>query len=190
MLRKQARILPKLDTQQVKAYIEKTSKYPQRDFLMFLFSRYCGLRACEISKVTWDMVLDANNTVGDHLYFRSASSKGGYGGGVIPLHPEIKSVLESVEIKDGYIIGSQRGSKLAPNSIVNFFQILYKGLGLHGCSSHSGRRTFITMAARGMKQAGASVRDVMDLSRHSNLSSLQLYIQGDPEVQKTLVFSQ
>ncbi len=48
----------------------------------------------------------------------------------------------------GPIIRSERGRAMTPMSIVVWFNRVYGALGLEGCSSHSGRRTFITRAAR------------------------------------------
>jgi hypothetical protein len=48
----------------------------------------------------------------------------------------------------GPIIRSERGVAMTPVSIVNWFAIAYRAVGLEGCSWHSGRRTFITRAAR------------------------------------------
>ena len=67
------------------------------------------------------------------------------------------------------------------SSITLWFFQLYHDLGLTGCSSHSGRRTFITRAARNIIQAGGSLRDVQQLAGHSSLNTTQRYIEGDNE---------
>lgn len=54
-------------------------------------------------------------------------------------------------------------------------------LGFDGCSSHSGRRTFITSAARTIGRFGGSLRDVQMLARHSSLGMTQAYIEIDSE---------
>src|SRR5208283_4652067 len=46
----------------------------------------------------------------------------------------------------GPVIRSYRGSHFKANSVVNWFVVLFKELGFEGCSSHSGRRSFITLA--------------------------------------------
>ena len=73
------------------------------------------------------------------------------------------------------------------NSVVNWFVALYAGLSLHGCSSHSGRRTFITEAARKLHKAGASLRDVQLLAGHRSIETTQRYIDGDSNAQRKLV---
>ena len=50
-----------------------------------------------------------------------------------------------------------RGGPMRPNSIVNWFVAKCRKAGLEGCSSHSGRRTFITSAARRAHWAGATM---------------------------------
>lgn len=74
-----------------------------------------------------------------------------------------------------------------PRSIVNWFAGLYQALSLDGCSSHSGRRTFITRTARLLSQAGGSLRDVQELAGHRSLTTTERYIEGDRDAQRTLV---
>ena len=57
-------------------------------------------------------------------------------------------------------------------------------LKMAGCSSHSGRRTFITRAARKVSQVGSSLRDVQELAGHTSLAMTQRYIEGDTEAKR------
>jgi len=76
---------------------------------------------------------------------------------------------------------------MTPVSIVNWFAIAYRAVGLEGCSSHSGRRTFITRAARLVHKAGGSLRDVQLLAGHRSIQTTQRYIDGDTDAQRKLV---
>ena len=60
-------------------------------------------------------------------------------------------------------------------------------LRLAGCSSHSGRRTFITNAAKKISTVGGSLRDVQALAGHSSLSVTQRYIEAEGEAQRKIV---
>jgi integrase/recombinase XerD len=85
------------------------------------------------------------------------------------------------------VIPSERGASLSANSVRNWFAELYWDLGFEGCSSHSGRRTFITGAAKKIIQAGGSLRDVQELAGHSSLQTTQRYIQGDSEARRRVI---
>jgi integrase len=85
------------------------------------------------------------------------------------------------------VIRSERGDRMTPVSIVNWFAKAYRTIGVDGCSSHSGRRTFITRAARVVHQVGGSLRDVQLLAGHRSLQMTQRYIDGDTDAQRKLV---
>ncbi|MBB5716461.1 integrase/recombinase XerD [Sphingomonas aerophila] len=76
---------------------------------------------------------------------------------------------------------------MTAGSIVNWFGRLYADLGMAGCSSHSGRRTFITRSARILPKTGGSLRDIQELVGHRDLSTTQRYIEGDRDAQRKLV---
>ena len=76
---------------------------------------------------------------------------------------------------------------MTPVSIVCWFRKAFRAVGLEGCSSHSGRRTFITRAARLVHQAGGSLRDVQLLAGHRSLLTTQRYIDGDTDAQRKLI---
>jgi integrase len=87
----------------------------------------------------------------------------------------------------GPVIRSERNKAMTAGSIVNWFAAAYQAIGLAGCSSHSGRRTFITRAARLVHKAGGSLRDVQLLAGHSSIQTTQRYIDGDSDAQRKLV---
>ncbi len=107
------------------------------------------------------------------------------------MHPDIRARLlrlrRADKDADGPIFRSQRGGAISPHSLVNWFRALYAGLGYAGCSSHSGRRTFITRAAKLVYRAGGSLRDVQQLAGHRSIDQTQAYIDGDTQAKRRLV---
>jgi integrase len=85
------------------------------------------------------------------------------------------------------ILFSERGGGLSAATVRLWFHRLYTSLHMDGCSSHSGRRTFITRAARKVSQVGGSLRDVQELAGHTSLAMTQRYIAGDTEAKRKLV---
>ena len=86
-----------------------------------------------------------------------------------------------------YVVTTERSAHTSPQAVVNMFKRWYEDIGLLGCSSHSGRRTFITNAARKISTVGGSLRDVQMLAGHSSLAVTQRYIDGDSEARKKIV---
>jgi len=157
--------------------------------VIVLLSTKAGLRACEIAQLDWSMVLDAQGSVATTitLHDRIAKKRGGRS---IPMHPDLRQALRVLQRETepiGPVIRSLRGGAMRPNSIVNWFVALFEELGLEGCSSHSGRRTFITVAARNVHRAGCSLRDVQMLAGHRSIETTQRYIDGDTDGQRKLV---
>ena len=86
-----------------------------------------------------------------------------------------------------YLIESERSNRMSAQAIVNLFWRWYQHIGFDGCSSHSGRRTFITNTARKISTVGGSLRDVQMLAGHTNLRTTQRYIEANPEAQMKIV---
>lgn len=189
-LGKQAKTLSKGQTEATLAYLS-TTRYPERNRLIFLLSAKAGLRAKEIAHLTWRMVYDAAGQVGHAIHLTDDASKG-TSGRVIPMHPEVRAVLIAyrqtlIKMTGDYVIGTERMTATSPQVIVNMFQRWYRHLGFVGCSSHSGRRTFITGAARKISTVGGSLRDVQALAGHSNLRTTQRYIEENADAQRRVV---
>lgn len=106
--------------------------------------------------------------------------------------PELRRaflVLRGKTGDEGAVIRSERGGPqgMRPSSVVNWFRRLYRDIGLSGCSSHSGRRTFITNAARLVFKAGGSLRDVQQLAGHRSIDQTQAYIDGSARAKRRLI---
>ena len=173
-------------------YLDGT-RHPIRNRLIFLLSVKLGLRAKEIACLTWSMILDAEGNFTDVLTLDNSASKGKRGGRIIPLSQTITDALSthfdtSTRTEPHYrIIQTERSDRVAPQVIVNMFQRWFADLGYEGCSSHSGRRTFITNASKKISSVGGSLRDIQYLAGHSSLQTTQRYIEGDSRAREKVV---
>jgi len=191
-LGKQAKIISDKQVRAVLAELD-TRRYPLRDRLIFMFSLKAGMRAKEIASVTWRMVVDAEGEIADVVALENRAAKG-KSGRVIPMHPDLKAALVALQRERGDkvrpdlpVIHSERDRGLSPGAVAVWFHRLYGSLGMIGCSSHSGRRTFITRAARKISEVGGSLRDIQVLAGHASLGTTARYIEGDHDAQRKVV---
>lgn len=190
-LGKQAKTLNPSQQRAVLNYL-LTTRSAIRNKVIFLLSIKAGLRAKEIAKLKWTMILNSEGELDDYIALTDEASKGS-GGGIIWLNKELRTAL--VELRRSiwqadnqkYVVQSERRQNMSPQAIVNMFSYWYAQLGFEGCSSHSGRRTFITNAARKISTVGGSIKDVQMLARHSSLNMTQRYIEADVEAMKKVV---
>ncbi|WP_242097660.1 site-specific integrase [Sphingomonas sp. CROZ-RG-20F-R02-07] len=185
-----ARVLETADVRRLLRHV-RAHRYPLRSETMILLSYKAGLRACEMAGLDWTMVLKPGGSLGDHLVIAGTIAKNGTARRV-PMNPELKLSLAKLHRAAGRpcggpVIASERGDHLRPRSVVNWFALLYAETALPGCSSHSGRRTFITRSARLLARTGGSLRDVQELAGHRSLSTTERYIEGNRDAQRKLV---
>lgn len=93
---KQAKIL---NQKQVVAVLNhlKSTRYPERNEVIFLLSIKAGLRAKEIALLTWGMVIDGSGIVNDIIQLEDKASKG-KSGRTIPINTELRSSLTQQKI--------------------------------------------------------------------------------------------
>ncbi len=190
MERQPARVLEAGDVRRLLKHTT-TQRHHYRNAVIIMLSFKAGLRACEISGLRWPMILKSNGRIGDQIRISKHIAK--YGNGRhIPAHSDLKRAIAAYHRsmghpQDGPVIMSERGAAMTPRSIVNWFHDVYAQLSLFGCSSHSGRRTFITRSARVIGKAGGSLRDVQELAGHRALTTTERYIEGDRDAQRKLI---
>lgn len=196
MAGKQAKILSPAQEAAMLLYARREhGRHTARDVTIVLLSVKAGLRAKEISELTWAMVTDPEGAVGVSIELQDRISKGGRksrGGRTIPLHRDLQAALVTLKAQgendpEQRIILSRFGVPLSAGTVADWFWRAYKALGFDGCSSHSGRRTFITRAAKRCVAAGGSLRDVQQLAGHKSLNTTQGYIEGDSDAKKKIV---
>ena len=192
---KQSKVLNKSQIEMVSNYL-RSKRNGLRNQTIFLLSVKVGLRSKEISQLSWKEVCNSDGKIGDYINLTNKTSKG-KSGRIIPLHRDVKqNLIELLDIHRGYmgfninssfIVRTERSPFTTSQSIVNMFQKWYRTLGLIGCSSHSGRRTFITETSKKISLVGGSLRDVQMMVGHSSLQTTQRYIESDSESQRKVV---
>ena len=190
MYRQPAKVLEPDDVRRLLAHVRR-HRYPQRDRVLILLSFKAGLRACEMAGLRWSMVLGSDGEVADHLSLARSITKNATARR-IPVHKLLGRALARLHAqagrpRDGPVIRSERGAHMTARSIVNWFAGLYFELELAGCSSHSGRRTFVTQAARLVAKTGGSLRDVQELAGHKAITTTERYIEGNRTSQRRLI---
>jgi len=194
-LGKQSKILSNKQIKVMLLHLEST-RMPLRNQVIFLLSVKAGLRAKEISQLKWKMLVNPDGDISDAIHLTDIASKGN-SGRVVPLNRWIKELLirhlsnedkrADFNINTSNVITTERSNHSSPQAIVNIFRTWYKDLGFIGCSSHSGRRTFITNLAKNISFVGGSLRDVQSLAGHSNLQTTQRYIEVNTNCHKELI---
>jgi integrase/recombinase XerD len=194
-LGKQSKILSDKQVKTMLLHLS-TTRMGLRNQLIFLLSAKSGLRAKEVSQLKWSMVVNSEGTVSNAIHLTDVASKG-KSGRVIPLNKDVKSLLvrlfedeskrHDYDVNSSFVIRTERSKSTSAQSVVNMFANWYKDLGFVGCSSHSGRRTFITNLSKKIGLVGGTLRDVQSLAGHSNLQTTQRYIEVDTDCQRKLV---
>ena len=195
---KQAKVLRNGELERLLRHVAH-SRYPERDRVMVLLSFKAGLRAKEIAGLTWSMVTDASGDLADCISLPNSASKGKGGGRTIPLHRGLREALGALKAIGGArvqpslpVVYSERSKGVAAkgygaNAVAVWFHTRLAECGIEGASSHSGRRTFITSAAKKIVEAGGSLRDIQELAGHASLATTQRYIQGDSEAKRKVI---
>ena len=192
---KQSKTLNKSQIEIVRSFL-RSKRNGLRNEIIFLLSVKSGLRSKEISLLSWKMVCKSDGSLDDYINLPNSSTKRN-SGRIIPLHKDLKSKLSLLlekhkkliyfDINSSFIVRTERSPFTTSQSIVNMFQSWYKRLGLIGCSSHSGRRTFITETSKRISLVGGSLRDIQLMVGHQNLQTTQRYIESDSESQRKVV---
>lgn len=185
-----AKVLEPADVRRLLSHVS-TQLNAARNRVMVLLSFKAGLRAGEIAGLDWTMVLRPDGRLAPHISVADSIAKMGSGRRV-PISAELREALRALQHEAGMrpagaLIRSERGGHMTARGVVNWFAENYRALGLTGCSSHSGRRTFITRTARLLAKVGGSLRDVQELAGHRSIVTTERYIEGDRDIQRRLI---
>lgn len=193
-LTKQAKTLNKNQINAVLNYLSNR-RNALRNQVIFLLSVKAGLRAKEIASLRWEMLLNADGSFARQISLSNDATKG-KSGRKVPVNKLLCSKLEELHqiacsnkryVPSDHVIRTERSTQTSAQAVVNMFSHWYRDLGLIGCSSHSGRRTFITNAAKKITTVGGTLRDVQYLAGHSSLQTTERYIEYSENARKSVV---
>lgn len=193
-LTKQAKILNRSQILAVLNHVDN-GRNPLRNRVIFLLSVKAGLRAKEIACLRWEMIMSASGDLSSEISLINEATKG-QSGRRIPLNKDLRSSLDQLLTAHQkfrgfspscFVVRTERSKQTRPEVIVNMFRQRYKKLGFIGCSSHSGRRTFITNAAKKITTVGGTLRDVQYLAGHSSLQTTERYIEYSEQARRSIV---
>ena len=192
-LGKQAKLLTPWQESLVLHHLLMT-RHPKRDRAMYLLGIKNRIGAQQITPVTGSMVTDADGTIDTEIALENTASKGTYGGRAVSVHQTVREALIALLSVRGFkakprarVVYSERGSGMSAAGVANRFVRRYATPGMQGCSSHSGRRPFVTNAARNFVQAGHNLRNIQKIARHRDLSTTQRTIEGGSDAKRRVV---
>ncbi|NJL56162.1 site-specific integrase [bacterium] len=153
----------------------------ERDRALFGICLYTG---CRISEA---VVLKLSD-IGDGLItFRKANTKGKTGTRQVPIAAGLRSYLDGYQsLSSVFLFPGAVGGIVTKNRPLTRFaadkclRTAAKRVGLVGVSTHSFRRTALTM----MHQRGIPLRHIQAISGHQSLAALQRYLDLPSDVEK------
>lgn len=204
MAHRRAKILDDADLNKLLQWLDTSSIRPLVDKAAFLLSFKAGLRVQEIAGLQWESALlgatggfrtepflvpgakGRAKTDQRHVLFVGDDIGKGGAERTIPLNPTLLKALEALRaenLEGPWVIPSASSwanpeLKARAHSLkVRLNRIYDKIPEFNGCSSHSGRRTFITKVARKANLAHCSIVDVQMLAGHRSLTTTQGYVE-------------
>lgn len=173
-----------LDDRRIASCIKSVANETER--AMLLLSIKAGLRAAEIADLTWDRIDFEGNTL------LLTETKGGKPRS-LPMNGQLRDTLLGLrpmypKSATGRVIIGPFSRPLTANSVAQWFRKFYVvRMGWEGFSSHSGRRTFVTKAARAIIEAGGTLKDVQAMVGHADMKTTSRYIDTNEDAQKRVV---
>ena len=164
-------------------------RHAARNRLMILLSHWSGMRVGEIAALRINNVIHHNNIVCDEIRLTADQTKGSQARVVMVgerLRKEIASYCKQLKkiIPSAPLIYSQKNRQgFSANSLSQEFKTIYQRAGIQGATSHSGRRTFITVLAN----KGIGVRVLQSLAGHKSIATTQVYIDVNDEMKRAAV---
>ena len=178
----QAKTLNPDDLATVLAFID-TQRYATRNRAMMLLTHWAGLRIGEVAALRWMDVVTHSGQIKDEIRLLSRMTKNQTARTVYVsqrLKEQLKHYTQEAQcIAREYPFFASQKSPLrgfSANSLAQTFAQIYRGAGIEGASSHSGRRTFLTSLAN----KGTAIHILKTLAGHQSISTTATYLYSSP----------
>jgi integrase/recombinase XerD len=184
---KQAKTLTSVDVKRILDFIA-LKKHAARNRAMFLVTLYAGLRVGEVASLRYMDVLGVDDEVRDEIRLDASVTKNNEARTVFvnaKLRKELHYYIRATPYQNlaDKLFYTQKNEGFSANTLTQFFYYLYRSANIDGATSHSGRRTFITILAN----KGVSVRLLASLVGHKNISTTQFYIDVNDDMKRKAV---
>ena len=142
----------------------------------------CLFTGCRVSEA---LALQTTDIRGGVLTFRKSTTKGKLKTRVVDIQPGLAQLLVEYTTKPGALFPGMRGRSLTLTRFMadKILRDACERVGLVGVSTHSFRRTALTM----MSSAGIPLRVIQEISGHNDLGTLQRYLEVTPEQRRKAV---
>lgn len=186
----QARALDTGDMEQVLAHVS-TGRHAHRNRCFILLTHLAGLRVGEVACLRWLDVMTADGQIKQEIRLLPEMTKGKHARTVFVSKRLAQELQHYADIYrreaplDYPLFYSQKGVRtgFSANSLTQTIANLYRGAGLDGATSHSGRRTFLTNLAN----KGTAIHLLRTLAGHRSISTTATYLYSSPTQLKVAV---
>ena len=186
----QARALGAAEMEQVLEHVN-AGRHAHRNRCFILLTHLAGLRVGEVASLRWMDVMTADGQIKDEVRLLPEMTKGKHARTVFistRLRQELQQyadIYRRAAPLDCPLFYSQKGARsgFTANSLTQTIAKLYRGAGLYGATSHSGRRTFLTNLAN----KGTAIHLLRTLAGHRSISTTATYLYSSPTQLKAAV---
>ena len=151
----------------------------ERDRALFGICLFTGCRVSEA------LALQTTDIKGGTLTFRKFTTKGKLKTRVVDIQPGLAQLLVEYPTSPGTLFPGMQGKSPTLTRFMadKILKAACERIGLVGVSTHSFRRTALTM----MSSAGIPLRVIQEISGHNDLGTLQRYLEVSPEQKRRAV---
>jgi len=186
----QARALNTAEMEQVLAHVN-AGRHAHRNRCFILLTHLAGMRIGEVASLRWVDVLTADGHIKEEIRLLPEMSKGKHARTVFisrRLREELQRYADiyrrSAPLECPLFYSQKDARKgFTANSLTQTVAKLYRGAGLDGATSHSGRRSFLTNLAN----KGTAIHLLRTLAGHRSISTTATYLYSSPTQLKAAV---